>query len=200
MCERAEGPSGPRRDWARAPPAVRAGLRAGSGLRRRHRGDLRLNAVSVTPHPAFAGAGGTRRGGMERGEAVGFRHKNMHLFFLFVCLSKENCNWNSLIFKRIIRDGMVSWGPCSPRGQVRDALLGRRTPASPGHLGQAGSSVPFESRTLCVCQNEVHTSMRFFFPPFLYNNYITYAFIHYELISASQRYMTKETISDIMWP
>lgn len=37
-------------------------------------------------------------------------------------------------------------------------------------------------------------------PPLLYNNYITYAFIHYELISASQRYTTKETINDIMWP
>lgn len=45
-----------------------------------------------------------------------------------------------------------------------------------------------ESRTLCVCQNEVYKPMGFFF--FLYNNYITYAFIHYELTSASQRHTT----------
>lgn len=58
-----------------------------------------------------------------------------------------------------------------------------------------------ESRTLCVRQNEVYKPMGFFF--FLCNNYITYAFIHYELTSASQRHTThtqKETINDMTWP
>lgn len=41
-----------------------------------------------------------------------------------------------------------------------------------------------ESRTLCVCQIEVYNSVLYFF---LYDRYITYAFKHYELISASQR-------------
>ena len=58
------------------------------------------------------------------------------------------------------------------------------------HTGIVGRWAPVflnESRTLCVRQNEVYKSMGFFF---LYNNYITYAFIHYELTSASQRHTT----------
>lgn len=37
---------------------------------------------------------------------------------LFVC-PKKNCNWNCLIFKRVVRDGMASWGLCSPEGGGR---------------------------------------------------------------------------------
>lgn len=57
----------------------------------------------------------------------------------------------------------------------------------------------FESRMLCVRKSEIYKPMC---PPFLYNNYITYAFIHYELISASQREHNpkKETINHRMWP
>lgn len=94
---------------------------------------------------------------------------------------------------------MLSWGLRSPRGQVREAIWAAARRHPPGPPGEAGSSAPIESRTLCVCQSEVYKSMCSF-SPFLYNNYITYAFIHYELISASQRYMTKETIDAIMWP
>lgn len=120
-----------------------------------------------------------------------------HASLFFVCLSKENCNWNCLIFKRVIRDGMASWGLCSPGGVRRETLWA----AALRHclaLGQAGSGVP-SSRERCAFVRKKYTSPCGP-PPFLYNNYITYAFIHYELISASQRYMTKETISGRMWP
>ena len=121
--------------------------------------------VSVHAQPGVAGKD---TNGVEEGDGVEFRHKNMHLFFcLFVCMSKENFNWNCPIFKRNVQDFVILWGPCPPRGQVRDGLLGCHDPTSPrGVVGSAGSSVAFESRTLCVCQNEVSKSMWFFSPPF----------------------------------
>lgn len=53
--------------------------------------------------------------------------------FFFVCLSKENFNWNCLIFKRNIRDLFMMWGLCSPLGQVRGGLLGCCHPKPPRH-------------------------------------------------------------------
>lgn len=45
------------------------------------------------------------------------KQKYASLFFvcLFVCLSKENFNWNCLIFKRNIGDLIMSWGLRSRR-------------------------------------------------------------------------------------
>lgn len=62
---------------------------------------------------------------------------------------------------------------------------------SSSHIGGGFTKVPVyvlllllfsESRTLCVCQIEVYNSVLYFI---LYDRYITYAFKHYELISAS---------------
>lgn len=64
------------------------------------------------------------------------KQKYASLFFcLFVCLSKENFNWNCLIFKRNIGDLIMSWGLRSPQGQVRGRLISCRHPIPPGHLG-----------------------------------------------------------------
>lgn len=89
-------------------------------------------------------------------------------------------------------------GALFPRGS------GKRTPSwlPPSGITQAfGLRAPvfLLSRERCAFVRMKYTSQWVFFS-FLYNNYITYAFIHYELISASQRYTTKETINDIMWP
>lgn len=157
---------------------------------------MRFVTVTVIAKPVLRGR--TQRNG---GKGCGGRKTRKHasLFCLFVCLSKENCNWNCLIFKKK-HSGLHRFvgGSAPHRVRLETAVL---AVALRHHLGVWVRRAPvfLSSRERCAFVRVKYTS-QCVFPPFLYNNYITYAFIHYELISASQRYTTKETINDIMWP
>lgn len=82
-------------------------------------------------------------------------------------------------------------GALSPQSQVRDGLCGHHNQRSRVHVREVGSSFPFRvANAVRLSERSIQVIGVFF--SFLYNNYITYAFIHYELISASQRHMTQK--------